>query len=76
MRLKSAEYVANSVNPYQSPRSAASDLGLHCLHRIIVPNSQAELLRKIRFLAGSYDFLIQGSAAHTFLTFKILQFYC
>ena len=25
------EINANSVDPYQTPRSAASDLGLHCL---------------------------------------------
>ena len=31
MRLKTAGWVANSVDPDQTPRSAASDLGLHGL---------------------------------------------
>ena len=31
---------ANSVDPDQTPHSAASDLGLHCLHRAICPNTQ------------------------------------
>ena len=30
--------MANSVDPDQTPRSAASDLGLHCLLRPICPN--------------------------------------
>ena len=29
--LNTAAQVANSVDPDQTPRSAASDLGLHCL---------------------------------------------
>ena len=31
--------MANSVDPDQMPRSAASDLGLHCLQRPICPNT-------------------------------------
>ena len=34
---KIAGRVANSVNPDQTPRSAASDLGLHCLLRLVCP---------------------------------------
>ena len=30
----------NSVNPDQTPRSAASDLGLHCLLRPVIPNTE------------------------------------
>ena len=30
--------MANSVDPDQTPRSVASDLGLHCLLRVICPN--------------------------------------
>ena len=36
--LDAAE-VANSVDTDQTPRSAASDLGLHCLHRPVNPNT-------------------------------------
>ena len=36
--LKSPVWVANSVDPDQTPRSAASDLGLHCLLRPVRPN--------------------------------------
>ena len=36
--LKFVERVANSVDPDQTPRSAASDLGLHCLLRSVCPN--------------------------------------
>ena len=31
MFIEISEHNANSVNPDQTPRSAASDLGLHCL---------------------------------------------
>ena len=33
IHLKTAIYVVNSVVPDQTPRTAASDLGLHCLLR-------------------------------------------
>ena len=36
---KIAEWVANCVDPDQTPRSAASDLGLHCLLRYVCPNT-------------------------------------
>ena len=36
MCLKAAEYVTNSVDPYQTPRSAAFDFGLHCLNNRFV----------------------------------------
>ena len=35
---KTAGFVANSVDPDQTARSAASDLGLHCLLRPGCPN--------------------------------------
>ena len=31
--------MANSVDPDQTPHSVASDLGLHCLHWPICPNT-------------------------------------
>ena len=34
-----AVYIANSVDPDQTPHSAASDLGLYCLQRPICPNT-------------------------------------
>ena len=36
---KTAGRVAASVDPDQTPRSAASDLGLHCLFRHVCPNT-------------------------------------
>ena len=36
---KIARCVANSVDPDQTPRSAVSDLGLHCLLRSVCPNT-------------------------------------
>ena len=47
---KIAGWVANSVDPDQTPRSAASDLGLHCLLRPACP----KMLRK-------YDTLIKSN---------------
>ena len=35
--VKIAGWVANSVDPDQTPQNAASDLGLHCLLRPISP---------------------------------------
>ena len=34
--------MANSVDPDQTTRSAASDLGLHCLHRPACPNTEGK----------------------------------
>ena len=42
MYLKIAGFVANSVDPDQTPRSAASDLGLYGLLRFVRPNTLAE----------------------------------
>ena len=39
---KIAEWVANSVDPDQTPRSAASDLGLHCLLISVCPNTYSK----------------------------------
>ena len=33
-----AEWMANSVDPDKTPRSAASDLSLHCLFMTVCPN--------------------------------------
>ena len=37
--LKFAEWVANSVDPDQTPRSAGSDQDLHCLLMPVCPNT-------------------------------------
>ena len=37
--LKTAGWVANSVDPDETPRSAASHLGLYCLLRPVCPNT-------------------------------------
>ena len=39
MRIKYFCMYGNSVDPDQTPRSAASDLGLHCMLRPICPNT-------------------------------------
>ena len=39
---KIAGWVANSVEPDQMPQHAASDLGLHCLLRLVFPNMQSK----------------------------------
>ena len=36
---KNAGLMENSADPDQTPRSAASDLGLHCLLRHVCPNT-------------------------------------
>ena len=36
--------MTNRRDPDQAPLSAVSDLGLHCLHRPICPNSRAKVL--------------------------------
>ena len=37
-----AEWVANSVDPDQTPRYAASDLGLHCLLSLVCPKTKSK----------------------------------
>ena len=38
---------ANSVDPDQTPRSAASDLGLHCLPITLLPDSRLEWVNPV-----------------------------
>ena len=40
--LKIAGCVANSVDPDETPRSAASHLDLHCLLRSVCPNTNGK----------------------------------
>ena len=50
--------MANSVDPDQMPQNAASDLGLHCLHRHICPNTvgyYGNLGRFSYFILKMYD---------------------
>ena len=42
MCLQAVGCVTNSVDPDQTPRSAASDLGLHCLPRHICPSAYGQ----------------------------------
>ena len=44
MYLNIAGRVANSIYPDQTPRSAASDLGLPCLLRSVCPNTSGSIL--------------------------------
>ena len=39
MLKKTAGWEANSVDPDQMPQNAASDLGLHCLLRLVCPGA-------------------------------------
>ena len=39
VRLQTSRWETNHVDPDQTPRFAASDLGLHCLHRPICPTT-------------------------------------
>ena len=42
MCVKLQDEFANSVDPDQTPRSAASDLGLHCLLGLVSPNMRSK----------------------------------
>ena len=55
--LKIAGWVANSVDPDETPRSAASHLGLYCLLRPDCPNTYGKLLLQDLYsvLEGSQD---------------------
>ena len=53
MWLTTVGWVANSVGPDQTPRSAASDLGLHCLLRPVCPNNGKYITCKNGFLVIS-----------------------
>ena len=56
------EFNANSIDPGQTPRSAASDLGLHCLPMFLsrdvrhkwINNHTDQVLRLFLFSAYSY----------------------
>ena len=60
-----AEVFANSEDPDQMPRSAASDLGLHCLPITLLGVSQ------IQWLKGQFDLLIR--AGQSVSTIPVLQ---
>ena len=53
MCLRIPVCMANSVDPDQTPRSAASDLGLHCLQRPICPSNQYLGLIRLMFAHAS-----------------------
>ena len=53
---KIAWWVANCANPDQTPRSAASHLGLRCLLRPVFPN-----------ISGKYDNLIKSNPSEIIL---------
>ena len=44
MCLKITEQLANSVDPDQTLHSAVSDIGLHCLLRLVCPNTSGYVL--------------------------------
>ena len=58
--LEMSELNANNVDPDQTPRSVASDLGLHCLPMSLLWDSRLKLVnRSVDFSTGlaicSYD---------------------
>ena len=62
MCIKSAVLWANSASPDQTPRSAASDLGLHCLFRLVCPNSYEKYGRTITVDRVQKEKLVLGLA--------------
>ena len=56
--LKIAGWVANSVDPADMPHSVASHLGLHCLLKLLYPNTYG----------------IYGTIYHTWVKFEQLYF--
>ena len=53
MCLKISGWVANSVDPDEMPRSAASHLGLHCLLRPVCPNTYGKYVNYLFCLKTS-----------------------
>ena len=64
MCIKTAVLWANSVSPDQTPRSAASDLGLglRCLFRLVCPNSYEKYGRTITVDGIQKEKLVLGLA--------------
>ena len=62
--LKIAGWVANSVDPDETPRSAASHLGLYCLLKPVCPNTYGkygmhfheEMIKKFSHIIGKFLF--------------------
>ena len=52
--------MADSVDQDQTPHSAASDLGLHCLHRPVSPNTWSKYDNMIKSTPHKYP---PGSAS-------------
>ena len=78
--LKNAGWVANSVDPDETPRSAVSHLGLYCLLRPVCPNIYGkygmERSRKRSISWGySLDFSQWGNLnrVHTLTRYVLLQ---
>ena len=58
--LKIAGWVANSVDPDETPRSAASHLGLYCLLRSVCPNTYGKYgSRDILHVSGLRGYKMQ-----------------
>ena len=53
--LKNAGWVANSVDPDETPRSAASHLGLHCLLRQNMYGKYGKVQNYSRLLAHGWS---------------------
>ena len=64
--------IANSVDPDQTPRSAASDLGLHCLAVLVCPNTWDKYSINLGvwyvFSSNNVTFLLESNLS-TFETF-------
>ena len=46
--LKIAGWVANSVDPDETPHCVASHLGLHCLLRLVCPNTYGKYMQTVQ----------------------------
>ena len=66
--LKIAGRVANSVDPDETPRSAASHLGLYCLLRPICPN----IYGKYGMHHSAFD-IFQKNSFYMVICSKVLQ---
>ena len=53
MRLETVGWVANSVDPDQTPQNAASDVGLHCFLRYIYEEMVNTILFLVKYVTST-----------------------
>ena len=62
---------ANSVDPDQTPRFAASDLGLHCLYNLVKPNTQCKFALLSCSLDNEAVAVTSGSVAYLLVILEV-----